>query len=133
MKICKYKIIKPYQFFYSGGDWKMVQISQHRHLFDPSLLKSSDGEELDVNDAYQQENCACIQVEENNNEIGLVVRNDEPPLEVEIVERIINPRTNNEYDGEEYEEEEDALGEEYCNSDDEVTSETYVDSDNEHE
>ncbi|KAL3839069.1 hypothetical protein ACJIZ3_023660 [Penstemon smallii] len=95
-----------------GGDWKV---------------------ELDMNDAYQQENCAYIQVEENNKEIGSVVRDDEAPLEVEISERVINPRTNNQNEGEEYEEEEDdTLGEEYGSSDEEA-SQAYVDSDLEYE
>ncbi|KAL3834609.1 hypothetical protein ACJIZ3_009345 [Penstemon smallii] len=116
-----------------GGDWKVVQISQHRHLFDPSLFKPNVRKELDMNDAYQQENCAYIQVEENNNEIGSVVRDDEAPLEVEISERVINPRTNNQIEGEEYEEEEDdTLGEEYGSSDEEA-SQAYVDSDLEYE
>ncbi|KAL3830913.1 hypothetical protein ACJIZ3_019715 [Penstemon smallii] len=116
-----------------GGDWKVVQISQHRHLFDPSLFKPNVRKELDMNDAYQQENCTYIQVEENNNEIGSVVRDDEAPLEIEISERVINPRNNNQIEGEEYEEDEDdTLGELYGSSEEEA-SQAYVDSDLEYE
>ncbi|KAL3825535.1 hypothetical protein ACJIZ3_021564 [Penstemon smallii] len=111
-----------------GANWKVVQRSQHRHQFDPSLLQSIVGEEGDANDAYQQDDCACILVEENDREMGSIVRNDEAPLEVEIVENIIHPLTNNENEGEEYDEEDDTLAE-YCGSDDEEASQTYVDSD----
>ncbi|KAL3839280.1 hypothetical protein ACJIZ3_023871 [Penstemon smallii] len=110
------------------ANWKVVQRSQHRHLFDPSLLQSVLGEEGDANDAYQQDDCACILVEENDSEMGSIVRNDEAPLEVEIAENIIHPLTNNENEGEEYDEEDDTLAE-YCGSDDEEVSQAYVDSD----
>ncbi|KAL3839070.1 hypothetical protein ACJIZ3_023661 [Penstemon smallii] len=96
-----------------GGNLKVVQISQHRHLFDPSLFKPNVRKELDMNDPYQQETCAYIQVEENNKEIGSVVRDDEAPLEVKFFERVINPRINNQNEGAE----DDTLGEEYGSSD----------------
>ncbi|KAL3820333.1 hypothetical protein ACJIZ3_006238 [Penstemon smallii] len=115
-----------------GGNWKVVQSSQHRYLFDPSLLQSNVGEEHDENDAYQQDDCACIQVEDNNREMGPIVRNDEAPLEVEIAENLISPGTNNynegEDEGEECDEGDDTWVE-YFSSDDEEPSQAYVDSD----
>ncbi|KAL3820268.1 hypothetical protein ACJIZ3_006173 [Penstemon smallii] len=111
-----------------GGNWKVVQSSQHRYLFDPSLLQSNVGEEHDENDAYQQDDCACIQVEDNNREMGPIVRNDEALLEVEIAENLISPGTNNYNEGEECDEGDDTWVE-YFSSDDEEPSQAYVDSD----
>ncbi|XP_012828525.1 PREDICTED: uncharacterized protein LOC105949753 [Erythranthe guttata] len=114
-----------------GGNWKVVQHVQHRHLFDPSLIQFTAGKEPDVSDAYQQENCAHIEVQIHAREIGSVVRNDEAPLEIEIAEQIINPRENihNDKDEEVDEDEEDDTVVEYLTSDDEVASHANMDSD----
>ncbi|XP_012853260.1 PREDICTED: uncharacterized protein LOC105972825 [Erythranthe guttata] len=112
-----------------GGELKVVQHVQHRHLFDPSLIHFTDGNELDVNDAYQQETCVHIEVGTSTQEVGSIVRNDEAPLEIEIAEKIIIPHTQNDKNEEEDEEEEDDTLGEYWTSDDEVASHANVDSD----
>ncbi|XP_012829657.1 PREDICTED: uncharacterized protein LOC105950835 [Erythranthe guttata] len=117
---------------HKGGNWKVVQHVQHRHLFDASLI--SAGKEPDVSDAYQQENCAHIEVQIHAQEIGSVVRNDEAPLEIEIAEQIINSRENihNDQDEEVDEEDEDEQDDtvvQYLTSDDEVASHANMDSD----
>lgn len=88
-------------------------------------MKFSNENEPDVNDAYQQENCAYIELQE----IGSITRTDKAPLKIEIGEKIKNVQTfvRNSIGEEDIEENETRC--EYWSSDDESTSHGDMDSD----
>ncbi|KAJ8759453.1 hypothetical protein K2173_006994 [Erythroxylum novogranatense] len=110
-------------------NWNVVQSAQRRHLIDPSLLQFTDGNDPNVSDAYQQQNCIDIEVLDSAQEVGLVAQNDEATIEIEIAEKIVHSCVDDDDDAEEDWDEEDDTCDKYWSSKYEATSQAYDDSD----